>query len=121
MKTTSERFDWAPVLAVSIALFVVTIDTTIMNVAITAVVRELKTSVSAVQAAISVFPMVMASLILTGSRIGERYGVRRWLTVGMFTFGIGGLVAAFSPTVEILALGWSIIEGIGAAFILPLM
>ncbi len=120
MKNTTERFDWAPVLAVSIALFVVTIDTTIMNVAITAVVRELNTSVTTVQAAISIFPMVMASLVLTGSRIGERYGVRRWLTVGMFTFGIGGLVAAFSPTVEILALGWSIIEGIGAALILPL-
>lgn len=115
-----ERFDWGPVLAVSIALFVMTIDTTIMNVAITAVVKEMNTTVSAVQAAISIFPMVMAALVLTAGKIGQIYGVKRWLTIGMFLFGTGGLVAAFSPNVAILTLGWSIIEGIGAAFILPL-
>ena len=111
---------WAPLIAVCLAMFIVVLDSTMMNVAVGAIAKDLKTSVSSVQAAISIYSLVMASLMLTGGKLGDMRGAKRMFVIGLGIYGVGTLLAALSWNVEILILGWSIIEGIGAALILPL-
>lgn len=118
---TSKGFRfWAPLLAACMALFIVVVDSTMMNVAVPTIVKDLKTNVSTVQGIISLYSLVMASLMLVGGKLGALKGIKKIFLVGVVIYGIGTLVAAFSPNVTVLALGWSVLEGIGAAMILPL-
>ncbi len=70
---------WAPLIAVSLAMFIVVVDSTMMNVAVPAIVKDLKTNVSAVQSTISLYSMVMVSLMLTGGKLGAMRGVKKML------------------------------------------
>lgn len=101
-------------------MFIVVVDSTMMNVAISQIVKDLKTDLGSVQAAISIYSLVMAALIMTGAKLGDVRGIKRMFTIGIVIFGVGTLLAAVSWNIWILTLGWSIIEGIGAALILPL-
>ena len=101
-------------------MFIVVLDSTMMNVAVGAIAKDLNTSVSAVQAAISIYSLVMASLMLTGGKLGDMQGAKRMFVIGCGIYGVGTLLAAVSWNIGILILGWSIIEGIAAALILPL-
>jgi EmrB/QacA subfamily drug resistance transporter len=116
----AKRRSWIPLIALSLAMFSVVLDSTMMNVAVGAIARDLNTQVTGVQAAISLYSLVMASLMLAGGKLGAIRGAASVFVVGCGVFGIGSLVAAFSPNLGILMLGWSIIEGIGAAAILPM-
>lgn len=111
---------WAPLVATCLAMFITVVDSTMMNVAVPTIVGDLGTNVSAVQATISFYALVMASLMLTGGKLGAIRGVRRMFTVGLFVYGIGTLVAAVSWNVGVLAFGWAFLEGVGAALIIPL-
>lgn len=111
---------WAPLIAVCLAMFIVVLDSTMMNVAVGAIAKDLKTTVSAVQGAISIYSLVMASLMLTGGKLGDMHGARRMFVIGCAIYGVGTLLAAVSWNIGILILGWSVIEGIAAALILPL-
>ena len=119
-KTASGIKLWAPLIAVSLAMFIVVLDSTMMNVAVGAIAKDLKTSVSTVQAAISIYSLVMASLMLTGGKLGDMHGAKRMFMVGCGIYGFGTLLAAVSWNVGVLIVGWSIIEGLAAALILPL-
>ena len=83
-------------------------------------VEDLDTTVSGVQAAITIYALVMASFLLLGGKLGDIYGMKKTFIIGMILYGIGTLTAALTPNLAILILGWSIIEGIGAAFVLPM-
>jgi EmrB/QacA subfamily drug resistance transporter len=111
---------WAPLIAVCLAMFIVAVDSTMMTVAISAIVKELNTNVSTIQAAISFYSLVMASLMITGGKLGDLLGTKNMFIAGILLYGVGTLTAALSPTVGILILGWSVIEGIAAALIIPL-
>ena len=111
---------WAPMIAASLALFIVVVDSTMMNVAVPTIVKDLNTNVTSVQGVISMYSLIMASLMLVGGKLGALKGVKRIFIIGVIIYGIGTLVAAVSWNIEILALGWSLLEGIGAAMILPL-
>ncbi len=111
---------WAPLIAAALALFIVVVDSTMMNVAVPTIVKDLQTNVSTVQGIISLYSLVMASLMLLGGKLGSLQGVKRVFLVGVVIYGVGTLVAAVSWNVQILALGWSLLEGVGAAMILPL-
>ena len=111
---------WAPLIAASLALFIVVVDSTMMNVAVPTIVKDLNTNVSAVQGVISLYSLIMASLMLVGGKLGALRGVKRMFIVGVVIYGIGTLVAAISWNITVLAIGWSLLEGIGAALILPL-
>ena len=76
-----------------------------MNVAISAIVEDLNTTVSGVQAAITIYALVMASFML----LGDIYGMKKTFIIGMIFYGIGTLTAALTPSLGILILGWSII------------
>lgn len=109
------------VFALSLAQFIITVDTTIMNVAVPTLVDDLNTTVSAIQGTITLFALVMASFMLIGSKLGELYGRKRMFQIGLVIYGTGSLITSLAPNVAVLILGWSILEGIGASLMMPAM
>jgi len=95
------------------------IDGTVMNVSITTVVADLDTTVSSMQLAIATFTLTMAALMLAGAGIGNRIGRRRAFVIGSIIYGIGSLTTALASGFGMLFIGWSIIEGLGAALVIP--
>jgi EmrB/QacA subfamily drug resistance transporter len=97
------------------------LDQAVMNVAISQLVADFDTTVTTIQAVIAFYALVMASLMLTGGKLGDRWGRRRAFTIGLVIYGSGSALTAASWSVPSLALGWSVLEGIGAALVLPAM
>ena len=101
------------------AQFVMVLDTTVMNVSISQVVHDLHTSVSMVQLAITAYTLVMAAAMLTGAKLGDIWGRRRAFAIGLGIYGVGSLTTALSPNITVLLIGWSLVEGLGAALVIP--
>ena len=99
--------------------FLMTLDSSVMNVSIATVAADLNTTVSGIQSAITLYTLVMATLMITGGKIGANIGRRRAFSIGCIIYGIGSLTTALAPNLGILLLGWSLLEGIGAALIMP--
>ena len=110
---------WGPLVALAIAQFVMVLDQSVMNVSISALVEDFDTTVTTIQAVITLYCLVMAMFMLTGAKIGDIIGRRRAFIVGLIIYAAGSTITAFAPTVLILALGWSVLEGLGAALVLP--
>jgi EmrB/QacA subfamily drug resistance transporter len=103
----------------SAAMFVYVIDTTIMNVSISALVEDLGTTVGQVQAAITLYTLTMAAFMLTGGKLGDIWGSKRAFRIGLIIYGIGTTITALAPTIGFIIIGWSILEGLGSALIVP--
>lgn len=103
---------------VLLATFVINLDTTIVNVALPALSRELHSTTSGLQWVIDAYNLAFAGLILTGGTIGDRYGRRRTLAVGLSLFAVGSGVAAYAGGTGAL-IGWRVLMGVAAAFIFP--
>jgi EmrB/QacA subfamily drug resistance transporter len=117
-KTTNSKA--AIVLAIlSAAMFIYVIDTTIMNVSISALVEDLDTTVGAVQTAITLYTLTMAAFMLTGGKLGDIWGSKRAFRIGLIIYGIGTVITALAPSIGFIILGWSILEGLGSALIVP--
>src|ERR1700691_2526595 len=101
------------------AQFVMVLDTTVMNVSITQVVHDLHTTVESVQAAITLYALVMAALMLSGAKLGDIWGRPRAFQVGLAIYGLGSLTTALSGGIAALLVGWSLIEGLGAVLVIP--
>src|SRR5262245_24570339 len=112
---------WSALVALATAQFVMVLDQSVMNVSITQLVEDFNTSVPVIQAVITLYCLTMAMLMLTGGKIGDIVGRRRAFVIGLCIYAVGSGMTALAPTVAILALGWSILEGIGAALVLPAM
>src|SRR5690242_19662607 len=95
------------------------LDQSAMNVSISTLVDDFDTTVTTIQAVITLYCLVMAMFMLTGGKIGDIIGRRRAFTIGLVIYACGSAMTAFAPTVLVLTLGWSILEGIGAALVLP--
>ena len=106
-----------PILAA--AQFLMTLDSSVMNVSISQVARDVHTTVSGVQTAITLFTLVMASLMITGGKIGALMGRRRAFMLGLVIYGVGSFVTGIATSLPVLLVGWSLLEGIGAALIMP--
>jgi MFS family permease len=102
-----------PLVALAGAQFVMVLDQSVMNVSISQLVAEFDTTVTVIQAVITLYCLVMAMLMLTGGKIGDIIGRRRAFVVGLVVYAIGSGLTAVSQTVAQLTLGWSILEGIG--------
>lgn len=102
-----------------VAQFVMVLDTTVMNVSITQVVSDLDTTVTSVQAAITLYALVMAAFMLSGAKLGDLWGRRRAFTIGIAIYGVGSLTTALSVSIGMLFVGWSVIEGLGAVLVIP--
>jgi EmrB/QacA subfamily drug resistance transporter len=111
-----------PVLAVlAAAQFLMVLDQAVMNVAISQLVADFDTTVTTIQAVIALYALVMAGLMLTGGKLGDMIGRRRAFAIGLCIYGVGSALTAASWSVPSLTLGWSVLEGIGAALVLPAM
>lgn len=110
---------WGTLIVMSLSMFIIVIDTTIMNVSISQLVVDLNTTVNGVQAAISIYALVMAAFILIGGKLSDIYGKKRIFLIGVVIYGVGTTIASFSQSLAILIFGWSILEGIGGALMIP--
>ncbi len=110
---------WLALVALATAQFVMVLDQSVMNVSISALVKDFHTTVTTIQAVITLYCLVMAMLILTGAKIGDMIGRRRAFVIGLIIYACGSALTAASQSVAVLALGWSVLEGIGAALVLP--
>ncbi len=110
---------WIPIIILASGQFVMTLDTSVMNVSISQITADLNTSIQGVQAAITLYALVMAALMLTGAKLGDIYGRNRLFAIGLAVYGIGSLTTALSPSLPILLVGWSGIEGLGAIMVIP--
>ena len=99
--------------------FLMTLDSSVMNVSIATVAKDVGTTVTGIQGAITAYTLVMAALMITGAKIGAIIGRKRAFAIGCVIYGCGSLTTALAPSLPVLLLGWSLLEGIGAALILP--
>jgi MFS family permease len=99
--------------------FLMTLDSSVMNVSIATVAKDVGTTVTGIQTAITLYTLVMASLMITGGKIGQIIGRKRAFSIGCVIYGCGSFITAISPSLGVLMIGWSLLEGIGAALILP--
>ncbi|MGV9744782.1 MFS transporter [Rhodococcus zopfii] len=99
--------------------FLMTLDSSVMNVSMATVAQDVGTTITGIQTAITLYTLVMASLMITGGKIGSILGRRRAFGLGLIIYGIGSFVTGLAPNLAILLLGWSLLEGVGAALIMP--
>ncbi|HEX3206068.1 MAG TPA: MFS transporter, partial [Propionibacteriaceae bacterium] len=103
------------------AMFVLVVDTSLMNVSIAAVVRDLDTTVSGVQSAIALEALVSAAFILIGSKVGDLIGRKRAYVLGLLGYAVGALAMAFAQGLTAIIIFWAVVGGIGASLLLPAM
>jgi len=101
------------------AQFLMTLDSSVMNVSIATVAEDVGTTVTGIQTAITLYTLVMASLMITGGKIGAIVGRKRAFMIGCVIYGAGSFVTALSQDLATLLIGWSLLEGVGAALIMP--
>lgn len=105
----------------AMAMFVLVVDTSIMNVSISAVVRDLETTVSGVQSAIALEALVSAAFILIGSKVGDLIGRKRAYVLGLLGYAIGAAAMTLAQGLLAIIIFWAIVGGIGASLLLPAM
>ena len=99
--------------------FLMTLDSSVMNVSIATVAKDVGTTVTGIQTAITLYTLVMAMFMITGGKIGSIIGRKRAFAIGCVIYGVGSLTTALAPNLTVLIVGWSFLEGLGAALILP--
>jgi MFS family permease len=99
--------------------FLMMLDSSVMNVSIATVAKDVGTTVTGIQTAITLYTLVMASFMITGGKIGQIIGRKRGFMIGCVVYGCGSLTTALAPNLPVLLIGWSGLEGLGAALILP--
>src|SRR5215211_4082390 len=105
----------------AMAMFVLVVDTSIMNVSISAVVHDLDTTVSGVQSAIALEALVSAAFILIGSKVADLIGRKRAYIIGLLCYAVGALAMTLARDLLAVIVFWSVIGGLGASLLLPSM
>ena len=117
----SDRLDVRLAMLMAMAMFVLVVDTSLMNVSISAVVRDLDTTVSGVQGAIALEALVSAAFILIGSKVGDLIGRKLAYILGLLGYGIGAIAMTLAQGLTAIIIFWAIIGGLGASLMLPAM
>jgi MFS family permease len=117
----AERASGATLVLLTLATgqFLMTLDSSVMNVSIATVAKDVGTTVTGIQGAITAYTLVMAALMITGGKIGGIIGRKRAFAIGCVIYGCGSLTTSLAPSLPVLLIGWSFLEGVGAALILP--
>lgn len=110
---------WAPLIVMALALFIVVLDTTIINVSIKAIIDDLHSNLKNIQWVITGYSLVLAAFTITGGKLGDIFGRKRMFMLGAIIFGIGSLMASRAQSDTFLLLSVSGVEGMGAALMLP--
>src|SRR3954449_2962188 len=108
-------------LVLAAAMFVLVVDTSLMNVSISAVVKDLDTTVSSVQSAIALEALVSAAFILISSKIGDLFGRKRAFVLGLVGYAIGAVAMTVAQSLTAIIVFWALIGGLGASLLLPAM
>src|SRR6476646_6483264 len=103
----------------AMAMFVLVVDTSLMNVSIAAVVRDLETTVSGVQSAIALEALVSAAFILIGSKIGDLIGRKKAYVLGLLGYAVGALAMTLAQGLTAIIIFWAVVGGLGASLLLP--
>jgi MFS family permease len=99
--------------------FLMTLDSSVMNVSIATVAKDVGTTVTGIQGAITAYTLVMAALMITGAKIGAIIGRKRAFAIGCVIYGCGSFTTSIAQSLPVLLFGWSFLEGVGAALIMP--
>ena len=110
---------WLPMLILASAQFIMVLDSSVMNVAISQIVEDLDTTIQGVQTAITLYTLVMAAFMLLGAKLGDILGRNQVFAIGLAIYGLGSLTTALSPNLAVLLVGWSGVEGFGAVLVVP--
>ncbi|MEO8863259.1 MAG: MFS transporter [Candidatus Saccharimonadales bacterium] len=110
---------WTPLFVMGLAIIIIVLDTTLLNVSLGTIIRELNTNIQSLQWVIAAYSLTLAALTIVGGRFGDLFGRKKMFLVGAVIFAIGSFVASISNSVGMLIIGESIIEGIGAALMMP--
>lgn len=113
------QYKWGVVIIACMAIFIIVLDSSAMNVAITTLVVELNTTLSTIQAIIALYALIIASFMLIGSKLQDILGRKKTFLVGLTIYASGTTIATLSINAPMLLIGWAVLEGIGAALILP--
>src|SRR6478752_6267161 len=105
----------------AMAMFVLVVDTSLMNVSISAVVQSLNTTVSSVQSAIALEALISAAFILINSKVGDIIGRKRAYILGLIAYGLGALAMTLAQDLNTIIIFWAVIGGLGASLLLPAM
>jgi MFS family permease len=109
----------AMILPLALAQFIASYAATNMNVAISAIASDLGTTVAGVQTAITLFTLTMAALMIPGSKLTDIWGRKRCFILGLIVYGVGGVLALLSFGLPQLIIGYSLLEGVGSALMIP--
>lgn len=118
-KEESSFRKWAPLIVLSLGLAVIIIDTTLLNVSLSYLIKDLNTDIQSLQWVITAYALVLAALTITGGRLGDLFGRKKMFVLGAAIFAIGSFLASISHNVTAMIMGESIIEGIGGALMMP--
>ena len=113
------KYKWGTVLVACMAIFIIVLDSSAMNVAITTLVVELNTTLSVIQAIIALYALIIASFMLLGSKLQDILGRKKTFLLGLLIYGAGTTIATLSINAGMLLVGWAVLEGIGAAMMFP--
>ncbi len=106
-------------LTLATAQFLMTLDSSVMNVSIATVAKDVGTTVTGIQLAITLYTLVMAAFMITGGKVGQIIGRRRAFMIGCVIYGCGSFITALAHSLPVLLIGWSVLEGLGATLIMP--
>lgn len=110
---------WGSLVVLSLALAIIVIDTTLLNVSLKTVINDLHTDIESMQWVITAYSLVLAAFTITGGRLGDLFGRKKMFILGAIIFAIGSFIASISKGVGTMIAGEAIIEGIGAALMMP--
>lgn len=110
---------WLPMVILSLALMIIIIDTTVLNVSLKTIANDLHGNLQGLQWVITAYALTLAALTITGGRLGDLFGRKKMFMVGAVIFAIGSFMASISSSVGMLLVGESLVEGIGAALMMP--
>jgi MFS family permease len=121
LPATEEPVDMRLAILLAMAMFVLVVDTSLMNVSISAVVHDLDTTVSGVQSAIALEALVSAAFILIGSKVGDLMGRKKAYVLGLLGYAVGALAMTLTQSLTAIIIFWAVIGGLGASLLLPAM
>ena len=119
MNDTIRQHSWIPLILVACASFIITLDSTFMNVSISQVVADLHTEMSTIQLTMSFYTLITAAFMLIGAKLQDIVGKKRLFLIGAVLYGIGTSIAAISQSDVMLFIGWAVIEGVAGALMTP--